>query len=100
MKRDRQFWVRGLLSLALFVAALGVIGWFRGRLDRALADLPVEERRALYQRTLENLRTCSRNGGEALSPYCEDQAAFIRHFPECDQPCRALARDLAPRATR
>jgi len=80
-----------LLALALLLA---VWWWWGGRAERvAIADLDPQERAALYQRTLQNLRsTCEPpERPRGLDDYCRRQADFILKFPECDSACRSLA---------
>jgi hypothetical protein len=70
-------------------------------MNRELSDLPVTERQALYERTLETLRTtCVRAHGYELTEYCRKQADFITHFPECDSECRDLAARFTPPPSR
>jgi len=87
-----------MLALVL-VGAIAVLMYTR--LDRELQDIPEAERRALYERILETLRTsCMHARGLAFSDYCRGQADFIRRFPECDSECRALAARFAPQPSR
>lgn len=95
--RPVLWWFLGALVL-LAATLLGV--WLQGSVARDLGRMAEPERRALYERTLENLRTCARAPTDALQPYCEEQALFVGNFPECDDACRALARPFAPRSTR
>lgn len=88
------------VALAL-LAAVAVATFTHARLDRELSGLPGPERRALYERTLETLRTsCMRSRGPELSEYCQQQAHFIKRFPECDSECHELAARFAPKPTR
>lgn len=93
--------LRGL-ALLVGVATAGLIAqYLHGRTNRELRDLPEADRRALYQRTLETLRTtCEHASGSQLTDYCRSQADFIERFPECDSECRELARRFHPQPTR
>ena len=63
--------------------------------EREVRSLPDPERRALYQRTLETLKTtCANASGPTLREYCREQAEFMKNFPECDDACRALVLQL------
>lgn len=93
--RRSLVWGAGTIALA---AAIAVVVFMQTRLDRELSDLPPSERRALFERTLETLRTtCGQARGPEVSDYCREQADFITHFPECDGACRELAARIAPR---
>ena len=62
------------------------------RAEVEVRALPAQQRQALYQRTLETLRsTCAEVDGASLGEYCQEQAELITRFPECDAPCRSLA---------
>lgn len=91
-------WFGGLVVLAL----IGLLTVFRhSRLDRELAGMPTAERRALYERTLETLRTsCERAPGPKFTDYCREQADLIRRFPECDSACQELAAHFLPKPSR
>jgi hypothetical protein len=75
--------------------AVGMTLWFRAATGprRAVMELPLTERRALYERTLQTLRaSCdAKRGDDGLSDYCRQQADFILLFPECDAVCVAGA---------
>lgn len=91
-------WAIGVAALALFSATAVLLA---ARVGREIEHLPVPERRALYQRTFETLRTsCTQVTGPILTEYCREQAAFIERFPECDDACRALAARFTPRPSR
>jgi hypothetical protein len=68
----------------------------------ALGRLPEPERRALYERTLHTLdSTCDTAARpDGLADFCREQAEFVRHFPECDTACRALAQRSVPPPSR
>lgn len=96
--RRSLVWLGGLAVLA-FLGALAT--FLHTRLDRELALMPTLERRTLYERTLETLRTaCARAPGPTLTDYCREQADFIRRFPECDSECHELAARFTPQPTR
>ncbi len=84
------WWIGGLSALAL---ATVLVLHAQTRLDRELRDLPDPERHALYERTLETLRSsCMRSTGPTFTEYCRAQADFIERFPGCDSECHELAR--------
>lgn len=89
------FWLmRSTRPIAIALAALIAVGlwlWFAGSEQRAIRRLPRDQRVALYQRTLENVRTICANTDLALGPYCAEQARILLLFAECDASCRELA---------
>jgi hypothetical protein len=88
---------------ALLVAILAVVGWgwISGREGRAFERLPAEERRALLDRTLTNLRNvCSGPDEVQLQRFCEEQALVALRLPECDAECKVVAERHVPRATK
>lgn len=91
-----------LLAGALIIlSALFLVAFMQTRIERELSDLPVAERRALYERTRDTLQTtCMLASGQELTGYCRQQADFITRFPECDGECHALAARFKPRPTR
>ena len=101
---DKERWSSFLKRSATVLLVLAVIGtWFwQSRLRaRELRDLPSQERRAFYERTLETLRTaCSHPPGPELKEYCREQADLAVRFPECDEACREIARQFQPQATK
>jgi cytochrome b pre-mRNA-processing protein 3 len=91
-------WVVALLAVGL---ATGLFVLAQKRLDRELSYLPEAERKALYVRTLETLRTvCSQAPGPNLAGYCREQADFVERFPECDGECHAFAARFASQPSR
>lgn len=93
--------VLGGLIVAVFLALAAMWLWQLTRPRRSVEALPDAERAALYQRTLETLRTsCSADHGVDLSEYCQQQAEFIVEFDACDADCRALARRFSKPASR
>jgi len=94
---------RVLLAFGLVIALM--IAFMRmadcGRERRAVRGLPEPERRALFERTLENLRsTCARDGKNGLEAYCREQAELVIDFPECDTACESLAEPYRSLPTR
>jgi hypothetical protein len=87
-----------IVVAAAIVAALGLWIWQGSAQRRALESLGAGERRALFLRTEDTLRTACVDPPAALAGYCEQQASFLREFPECDQPCRALVHERLARA--
>ena len=82
-----------LAVLFTIVAAISVYAWWAGEETRAVRRLPVEQRVGLYQRTMENLKTiCDPAPGRSMRAFCREQAEFALRFPECDEPCRVIAR--------
>jgi cytochrome b pre-mRNA-processing protein 3 len=91
-------WVGGVLAVLL---ALAVAHFLQTRLDRELSDLPDSERRVLYHRTLETLRTtCRQPPGPQMAEHCRQEAEFVLRFPECDSECRELATRFIRRPSR
>jgi len=80
-----------LICLCLLAAAV-FVRWLRSGQRSALLALPSAERVALYQRTLENLRSvCDRSRPSGLDSFCADQAELALDFEDCDAECRKLA---------
>lgn len=91
----------GLGGLLLLALVIGFTLLLRTCSVRELESLPEPERRALYDRTLETLRTsCMHSRGPTLTKHCRDQATFIQRFPECQQECRELAERFEPKPSR
>lgn len=82
-----------VVALAAF-ALLAYFVWDQGAERRAIRNLPAQERRALYERTLRTLESsCDpKTRPEGLADYCHDQAKFIAQFPECDAACSDLVK--------
>ena len=76
---------------ALVVA--GLAWWWSATAEsRAIRALPEAERRGLYQRTMENLKTiCEPAAPRAMSEFCREQAKLASQLPECDQSCQEIA---------
>jgi hypothetical protein len=84
---------------ALVLFAASIYWWPRGD---DVQSLPHAPRQALYQHTIEGLRTfcASRAALAGIDDYCAEQARFALKFPECDGSCRALAETHLPQPTR
>lgn len=94
----RRYARRGSVALAAALAFAAAV-WWQGRLDRELRAMPEAERRELYDRTLRVLRgPCLADSTDSLADTCAEKATFLRHFPECQRECRALAGRFAPLA--
>ena len=97
-------WPRVLVFSSLALVLLLLIALWtvdRRAEERALRNLPEADRRALYERTLENVRTvCARDASSELVAYCRDQAEVLLALPECDAACKALVGSYRHRATR
>jgi hypothetical protein len=90
-----------IIGLAVMAAFSVLWVWDRGSERRAIRTLPDGERRALYERTLENLRSvCALPESGDLQSFCRQQAELIVDLPECDAACRDLARDHRQRPSR
>ncbi|MGH7292154.1 MAG: hypothetical protein ACREJT_13130, partial [Myxococcota bacterium] len=86
-----RFTTRSLLAAGAILLGVGFWVWSLGAEQRAIRRLPHDERIALYQRTLENVRTTCASNDLALGPYCAEQARVLLLFAECDESCRQLA---------
>lgn len=83
-----------VLAVGLTAVAAGTLWYLTESAERsAITELPAVERKALYARTLNTLKSsCSaRNKPRGLDDFCREQAAFIVQFPECDAACRRVA---------
>lgn len=90
-----------LVVVMTLLCAVALAVFVHTRLDREISQLPESERRALYERTRETLRTsCAHARGPEVTEYCREQADFIQRFPECDSECRELAARFAPQPSR
>ncbi len=90
------------LAGGLVVVALAAFAILQqsGR-EHEVRNMPASERGALYQRTLETLKTtCANTTGSTLKEYCRNQAEFIELFPECDDACRAWVLQLTSSPAR
>lgn len=100
---DRSPKVRTLLAL-LSVLLIGLSLWMAHagkQKERALRDMPVAERQALFHRTIESYRAvCVPAPRIELKERCQQDAEFLILFPECDVSCRDLISELLPKPTR
>ena len=55
--------------------------------------MPAEQRRALVERTLSNLREVCAPRKPRPRELCRDQAMLLLDLPECDAGCVAAARN-------
>jgi hypothetical protein len=77
----------------LLVVMAGTWWWSSSGEGREIRELPPEQRQALYQRTMENLKTiCDPAPGRSMREFCRAQAALALKFPECGDDCRRTAR--------
>jgi hypothetical protein len=83
--------VKWVAMLALVAGATFLLVWCGGAERRAIRDLPAVERRALFERTLQNLRAVCAPPVDAMHDYCSEQARLALEFPECDRTCETLA---------
>jgi hypothetical protein len=93
------------VSVAIAAAVISVLALWTAdhRAERgAIEQLPAQDRRALYERTLHTLRSsCDpRTLPDGLGDFCREQAEFVTQFPECDAACRALAKAHESKPTR
>lgn len=90
-----------LVAVVALLSALALALFLQARLDRELLEFPGRERRALYERTRETLRTtCEQVRWTKMVEYCRQQGDFIKRFPECDRECRDLAARFALQPSR
>lgn len=82
------------VAVAFGVALVALVLWFltAPSAPATLRQLPPEQRAALVERTLENLRdVCGRP--DRPRDFCREQASLVLRLPECGPACQALARD-------
>ena len=88
---------RSVVRTALLVVGviLGLLLWWwsQGAEERAIRGLPEPERRALFQRTLENVTSVCQATQGPMQDFCRNQARMLLEFPECDEPCQGLAQE-------
>jgi len=92
------------LAVAL-ILAVGGVGWLvleTTAPGRSLRALPAAERREVYARTLDDLRTlCGPGHAEALNAHCRELAELVAPLKECGPECEELTRPiLTPAPTR
>jgi len=99
--RRRDHLTGYLLLIIAIVAGLAIWGSVarESSQSRAFAEIPLEARQGLYQRTLENLRFC-KTASDAFARFCKEQAEFAVNFTECDAECKELARRFLSGASR
>jgi hypothetical protein len=95
-------WALGAAVVTL--GALAAVVWFGERADerRALLRMDPDDRRALYEKSFRNAEALCEQAKKdtALLDRCEDAAAFLRIFPECDETCRVFGEAHRRGATR
>jgi hypothetical protein len=92
------------LALVL-ILVVGAVGWLvleTTAPGRSLRALPAAERREVYERTLDDLRTlCGPRRAAALRDHCRQLAELVAPLEECDAACEAVVRPiLTPAPTR
>jgi hypothetical protein len=91
----RRFQRQVLVALAaLLVVGIGVVRYWHAAAERrAIARMPHEERRALFEQTrwTVELLCAPRPIDAGLRGRCEDLGSFLAAFPECDAECSSLA---------
>jgi hypothetical protein len=99
---SRMVPIRRWLAGGVGVAALAALFIYQQtEPGREVRNMPGSERRALYQRTVETLKsTCATVTGPTLKEYCRDQAEFLALFPECEDSCRARVLQLTSSPSR
>jgi hypothetical protein len=100
--RRRFFFVAGCVLPVLLAAGLFAYWvWSAGEEQRAILDLPTAERRAFYDRTLQNLTSvCMGFDAVHFGDFCREEAERVLLFPECDDHCRDLAKRQLPKPAR
>ena len=94
-ERPLPRWLWGIASCAGLALAAALLWWSLTADVRALRSLPDEQRLAIYNGTLDNLRnTCDPAPPRSLRDFCRTQAELIVKFRECDadRRCREVAR--------
>jgi cytochrome b pre-mRNA-processing protein 3 len=87
-----RVWFLGSVVVLLGACLLFIWIWSQRAEERAIRSLPEAKRRALYQRTLDDVSAvCTAGHAADLTAHCTRQARFIVQFPECDATCRRLA---------
>ena len=87
--------MRNIVKTALLVVSV-VLGlflwwWSERAQERAIHELPEQERQALFLRTIENVKSVCRAPESAMQDFCRNQARMALEFPECDETCQGLA---------
>jgi hypothetical protein len=88
--------------LVLVTGLVGWVVWETTAPGRSLRSLPSGERRMVYERTMDDLRTlCGPGRAVALREHCRVLADLIAPLKECGPECEALIRPiLTPVPTR
>jgi hypothetical protein len=96
-------WLAALmLVLVAVVLSVGVLVWQTTAPGRSLRALSAGERRIVYERTMDDLRTlCGPQHPEALREHCRELATLVAPMEECGSDCEAVIRPiLTPVPTR
>lgn len=88
-KRHRIFRVAAVMAVA-FATTCGLL-WRGCSEGKAVERMPAAERRALLERTMENLATVCEPHPDGLHDWCQGEADLAIQIPECDKVCRSLA---------
>ncbi|HZR84431.1 MAG TPA: hypothetical protein VFD92_25255 [Candidatus Binatia bacterium] len=101
-RRDRRervlIWLVTLVSL---IALVGWIAWSVSEERRAIAHMPPEQRRVIYDHTMDTIRSmCADRSDAAIRQRCREQAQFLLAFPECDADCEQALEPLFQHPTR
>lgn len=85
---------RSSIPVAFAVALLAAFLWFLTvrSLPATLRQLPAEQRAALVDHALRNLRDVCHGGGRPRE-FCREQATLLVELPECQGACQAQARE-------
>ncbi len=85
------------LTIALILAVVGV-GWLvieTTSPGRSLRALPAAERREVYERTMDDLRTlCGPGRSAAMRDHCRTLAELVAPLEECGPACEVLIRPI------
>ncbi len=84
-------WVKWIALAAAIVGAILILVHSGGAERRAIREMPARERQALYQRTVQNLRSVCSVPEDAMRDFCREQAQLVLEFQECDSSCQTLA---------
>ncbi len=87
----------------LFIISLIILWlWNSSSEYRAIEQLQPQERKALYFRTLENVKEMctSEKNLTQFEEYCQNQANFLLEFSECEDMCQHLVRPILRKPTR
>lgn len=76
--------------VALLIGLIGLWLWQARAERRAVLRMKPDDRMKAYQAALASFRHLCESPAEPLIARCEDQARFLRGFPECDARCEEL----------